>query len=302
MARLKNRGLLALTAIVVTGLLAALISAIGAPRPARAACGASSSSCKTCHEINRELPVNQRGDWHTAHAMGDYCSFCHSGNVQATGKAAAHEGLADPFADVKLSCSSCHQDDYQKKAEGYAAALGVTIGSGSGGDGGAGGGSSTGGTPTGGGISTGGAAVSPASASGPVLDFNQYYAEHWGTEGMSARNKTLLVVLVLLILGFPVIWSYYRYHERFVGWLKRPRRTPEKRTLDLAERLEHLDERTREHLLALLADRETATKVLSALGTLDPELFSIQPRTDSERMRLSLSVAQAVNTALGGAS
>lgn len=302
LARAKDRRLLALTAIVVTGLLAVLISAIGAPQPASAACGASSSSCKTCHEINRKLPVNQKGDWHTAHAMGDYCSFCHGGNVQAADEAAAHEGLADPFADVKLSCSSCHQDDYQKKAEGYAAALGVTIGSGAGGDGEAGDGSSSGGTVTGGSTPAGGAAVSPASASGPVLDFNQYYVEYWGTKGMSTRNKVLVVVLALLILGFPAIWSYYRYHERLVGRLKRPRLTAEKRTLHLAEQLEHLDERTREHLLALLADRETATKVLSALGTLDPELLSTQPRTDSERMRLSLSVAQAVNTALGGAS
>lgn len=303
MARVKNGGLLALAAIVVTGLLVVVISAIGAPQPASAACGASSSSCKTCHEINRQLPVNQKGDWHTAHAMGDYCSFCHGGNVQATDKAAAHEGLADPFADAKLSCSSCHQDDYQKKAEGYAAALGVTIGSGaSGGNSGAGGGSSSGGSATGGGAPAGGATVSPASASGPVLDFNAYYVDYRGTGGMSTRNKALVVVLVLLLLGFPVIWAHYKYRDPFVSWVKRPKRTAEKRTLDLAEQLGHLDERTREHLLALLADRETATKILSALGTLDPELLSTKPQTDGERMRLSLSVAQAVNTAVGGAS
>lgn len=301
-ARVKNGGLLALAAIVVTGLLAVVISAIGAPQPARAACGASSSSCKTCHEINREQPVNQKGDWHTAHAMGDYCSFCHGGNVQATDKAGAHEGLADPFADAKLSCSSCHQDDYQKKAEGYAAALGVTIGSGaSGGDSGTGG--SSGGEPAAGGNApTGGAAVSPASASGPVLDFNEYYVDYRGTGGMSTRNKALVVALALLLLGFPAIWAHYKFRDPFLNWVRRPRRTAEKRTLHLAEQLRHLDERTREHLLALLADRDTATKILAALGTLDPELLSTQPQTDSERMRLSLSVAQAVNTAMGGTS
>ncbi len=93
-----------------------------------AQCGSQASSCKSCHEVNGEMPVNATGEWHVSHAFGDFCEFCHAGNVQATDKAAAHEGLVQPLDDVKLNCSSCHAQDYQAKAEVYATALGVTIG------------------------------------------------------------------------------------------------------------------------------------------------------------------------------
>ncbi len=93
-----------------------------------AQCGSQASSCKNCHEVNGEMPVNATGEWHVSHAFGDFCEFCHAGNVQATDKAAAHEGLVQPLDDVKLNCSSCHAQDYQAKAEVYATALGVTVG------------------------------------------------------------------------------------------------------------------------------------------------------------------------------
>jgi hypothetical protein len=93
-----------------------------------AQCGSQSSSCKNCHEVKGEDPVNAKGDWHISHAFGDFCEFCHAGNVQAADKAAAHEGLVEPLGDVQANCSSCHADDYQAKAEKYATALGVTIG------------------------------------------------------------------------------------------------------------------------------------------------------------------------------
>lgn len=93
-----------------------------------AQCGSQSSSCKNCHEVKGEDPVNAKGDWHISHAFGDFCEFCHAGNVQATDKAAAHQGMVRPLSDVKTNCSSCHADDYQAKAETYATALGVTIG------------------------------------------------------------------------------------------------------------------------------------------------------------------------------
>ena len=52
-----------------------------------------------------------------AHAFGDFCEFCHGGNVQATDEAAAHQGMVQPLDDVKTNCSSCHAADYQAKAE-----------------------------------------------------------------------------------------------------------------------------------------------------------------------------------------
>ena len=30
------------------------------------------------------MPVANNGDWHKVHAFGDFCEFCHAGNVQAT--------------------------------------------------------------------------------------------------------------------------------------------------------------------------------------------------------------------------
>lgn len=98
-----------------------------------AQCGSQASSCKNCHEVKGEDPVNAKGDWHTQHAFGDFCEFCHGGNVQAADKAAAHQGLIDPLGDLKANCSSCHADDFQAKAEKYATTLGVKVGSGGGG-------------------------------------------------------------------------------------------------------------------------------------------------------------------------
>ncbi len=95
-----------------------------------AQCGSQASSCKNCHEIKGEAPVNAKGDWHISHAFGDFCEFCHAGNVQAPDKEAAHEGLVEPLGDVQANCSSCHADDLQARAEKYATTLGVTVGGG----------------------------------------------------------------------------------------------------------------------------------------------------------------------------
>jgi hypothetical protein len=97
--------------------------------PAEAQCGSQASSCKSCHEVQGELPVNSDGtDWHESHAFGDFCEFCHAGNVQATEEADAHVGMVPPLSDVEAGCASCHPDDLMEKAEVYAVALGVSIG------------------------------------------------------------------------------------------------------------------------------------------------------------------------------
>ena len=93
-----------------------------------AQCGSQASSCKSCHEVAGEDPINDKGDWHVSHAFGDFCEFCHSGNVQATDKAEAHTGMVEPLGDLKVNCASCHAIDYQAKAEVYAKTLGITLG------------------------------------------------------------------------------------------------------------------------------------------------------------------------------
>lgn len=100
--------------------------------PAGAQCGSQASSCKNCHEVQGEMPVNADGTgWHQSHAFGDFCYICHAGNNQATDKAAAHEGMVAPLSDVQAACQQCHVADLDARAQVYADALGVTVGSGS---------------------------------------------------------------------------------------------------------------------------------------------------------------------------
>jgi hypothetical protein len=116
-----------ITILIVTGVLLMTAS------PASAQCGSQASSCKNCHEVQGQLSVNADGTgWHQSHAFGDFCYICHAGNNQAKDKAAAHEGMVAPLSDVAASCQQCHVADLQERAQVYASALGVEIGSGSG--------------------------------------------------------------------------------------------------------------------------------------------------------------------------
>ncbi|MDP1546803.1 MAG: hypothetical protein Q8L87_12330 [Anaerolineales bacterium] len=99
--------------------------------PASAQCGSQASSCKNCHEVQKQLSVNADGtSWHQAHAFGDFCYICHAGNNQVTEKAAAHEGMVAPLDDVQAACQQCHVADLDARAQVYADVLGVAIGSG----------------------------------------------------------------------------------------------------------------------------------------------------------------------------
>lgn len=100
---------------------------------AEAQCGSQASSCKNCHEVQGQDPVNSIGDWHTQHAFGDFCAFCHAGNVQATDEESAHVGMVDPMTDIDASCAQCHPGDLQDKAGAYGSQLGVDVNVSSGG-------------------------------------------------------------------------------------------------------------------------------------------------------------------------
>jgi hypothetical protein len=99
--------------------------------PVNAQCGSQASSCKNCHEVQGKLPVNNDGTaWHTSHAFGDFCYICHAGNNQAKDETEAHTGMVAPLSDVKASCMQCHPSDLDARAQVYATALGVEVGSG----------------------------------------------------------------------------------------------------------------------------------------------------------------------------
>ncbi len=98
--------------------------------PVSAQCGSSASSCKNCHEVQGKMPVNNDGtSWHTSHAFGDFCYICHAGNQQAKDVGEAHTGMVPPLSDIKASCMQCHPNDLQDRAQVYATALGIAIGS-----------------------------------------------------------------------------------------------------------------------------------------------------------------------------
>jgi len=100
--------------------------------PVSAQCGSQASSCKNCHEVQGQDPVNSDGtDWHQSHAFGDFCYICHGGNQQTTDKDAAHQGMEDPLSDIQAACQQCHATDLEARAQVYATTLGVTLGSGS---------------------------------------------------------------------------------------------------------------------------------------------------------------------------
>jgi hypothetical protein len=112
--------------VVVTGVF------LASATPVSAQCGSQASSCKNCHEVQGQDSVNSDGtDWHQSHAFGDFCYICHGGNQQATDKDAAHQGMEDPLSDIQSACQQCHVTDLEARAQVYAAALGVEIGSGS---------------------------------------------------------------------------------------------------------------------------------------------------------------------------
>jgi len=98
--------------------------------PVSAQCGSAASSCKNCHEVQGEMPVNNDGTaWHTSHAFGDFCYICHAGNQQSKDETEAHASMVPPLSDIKASCQQCHPDDLQEKAQIYASVLNIEIGS-----------------------------------------------------------------------------------------------------------------------------------------------------------------------------
>lgn len=118
--------------MIVTGLILTVAAVVwlGTAQPVSAQCGSQASTCKDCHEVQGQMPVNADGTgWHQSHAFGDFCYICHAGNQQAAEKDAAHTGMVSPFADTKASCQQCHPKDLDDRAKVYTDILGVSAGS-----------------------------------------------------------------------------------------------------------------------------------------------------------------------------
>jgi hypothetical protein len=280
------------------------------PAPVQAQCGTQASSCKECHEVQGQDSVNSKGAWHTDHAFGDFCEYCHAGNVQATDKAAAHQGLVAWNADVKASCASCHASDYEQRAQTYATALGVKLNTGAG-------------TPSAGDSTKSGQTSESAPSSGPalavsapsggtVIDFNKANFD------MAALNNPPFnwgnAILIALILGITfgggglVVWRedvvrklrdwratpYVAATLRTQGlpaeWQSLVKARPELAALVPA--LDNADPATLRALSRLLADPERNRWAIQALGQLDPKLIDQLRELTPQERELLLALAR----------
>jgi hypothetical protein len=118
--------IIALMVGVALWLTPAAVSAQDGGVPESSGCSSlSESSCCACHAQTH--PVLMASEWHAIHARQDCCWNCHGGNDQAMDKDQAHVGMMpNPLDDIYLSCHPCHPDDYQRRADRFAAGLGIT--------------------------------------------------------------------------------------------------------------------------------------------------------------------------------
>lgn len=191
--------------MIAAGVLLVLTTGLwlATAQPVSAQCGSQASSCKNCHEVQGQDPVNNDGKpWHQSHAFGDFCYICHAGNQQATDKTAAHTGMVPPLSDVKASCQQCHPNDLMDRAQVYATALGVQIGEG--------GSSSPASAPT---ENAAPAASAQPAAGTPattqldvndpnLVDYTQHYDEIvLGKHPINWGNAILMVMIGLVVVG-----------------------------------------------------------------------------------------------------
>lgn len=266
---------------------------------ASAQCGSQASSCKNCHEVQGEAPVNAKGDWHIQHQFGDFCANCHAGNVQATDKAAAHTGMVAPLSDLQANCASCHPADTTQRAQKYADILGVALGSGS-----------PAATPA---AAAPAAPAAPAPAANPsantapvaaafevkdpnVIDYARTYNETvLGQYPVNWGNVALGFLLVALVAGGGgyAYWNERRLHHqaRAAAGLLTPEEYPDE-ILRLLPAIERLTPAGRAALQEMLKNPQEASALLPRVARLDPET--------AERIRTLDADLRAILLALTG--
>lgn len=298
--------------LLVSGL--GVFLSLTVPQSAQAQCGSSASSCKNCHEVQGEDPVNNDGtNWHEAHAFGDFCEFCHAGNVQATDKETAHVGLEAPLDNVQVSCGNCHAADLDERATVYAVALGVEIGSGGGSgseppantDGGGGGGGETAVAPSPAKPDT--ASSAPAAPSGlvvndpNVIDYVARYNETvLGIKVVNWGDRILLGLIAITLGGGGgfVVWNERRRQqpispvsESVLAEQKSKYPDYPPQVIALLPRLSQLSADAWQDLYQFLEDPTKAQTLLHDLVRLQPDLVHQVRQLDRESQALLLALA-----------
>jgi hypothetical protein len=197
--------------LVALGLTIVIIAISLQVTSADAQCGAQASSCRNCHEVNQEYSVSDSGEWHVSHAFGDFCQFCHGGNVQATDKNAAHTGMIYPLENPVSSCASCHPRDYRDLAVTYGDILGVEVGTA---------------TAIGGGASANDLERMQATIAAPpplggedikLVDYNRRYERDvLGEKDPPELGNPILAVLVVVFgsAGGALVWRFEHVGQR----------------------------------------------------------------------------------------
>lgn len=263
---------------------------------AEAQCGSQASSCKNCHEVQGELPVNADGTgWHQSHAFGDFCANCHAGNVQATAKDEAHVGMVPPLSDVKANCAACHPNDLTDRAQVYATVLGVTAGMG-GGDSG-----TSASAPTAELSTTSAGSEIVVSSNAEVIDYNQRYEQAQGLN-INWGDVTLMALIVVVAAGGGgyVYWN----EKRLKGKTQTPNpKLQTSKTIELseypAEVLALVPSVARLNPVGLRAlkrvldehDPDETSELLHSLSRLDPELVRRMRALDRDARALLLGLA-----------
>jgi hypothetical protein len=278
---------------------------------ANAQCGSQASSCKNCHEVQGQDPVNNDGTgWHESHAFGDFCYICHAGNQQATDKDAAHTGMVPPLSDVKASCQQCHPNDLMDRAKVYATALGVEVNTGDG----AGPSNSSGPTePNSGGsdqASQSDNSAQPSSSSIVVddntVDYNQIYDQTVLGKNNTNWGNVIVAVTIFCILVGGSAFAYLNERKLSGAPLLPAKKAAANSTLGTAvptiegyspevlSLLPELNRLTPQGLYALkrlLASPEDASELLYSLSRLDPELVRRVRAMDRDSRALLLGLA-----------
>jgi hypothetical protein len=279
---------------------------------ASAQCGSQASSCKNCHEVQGQDPVNNDGkSWHTAHAFGDFCYACHGGNNTSVDKAIAHTGMVAPLSDVKTACQSCHPNDLEARVKVYTDVLGVPASSGAGPTPAA-----TNAAPTvtstaapaaaGSSAGTNGGGTMVQTGASNVIDYNQQYEATVLGRHFINWGDVIVGLLIVLILGGGGTYVYWNERKLRVlpfgkasAKLAAARTTAETPLIEgyspevsaLLPQISRLNPLGLHALKRLLENPDQANELLHSLSRLDPELIRrIRSLDDDSRaMLLALS-------------
>ncbi len=291
-------------ALMLIGLL--ILSVVGlslaATDPANAQCGSQASSCKNCHEVQGQDPVNNDGTgWHTGHAFGDFCYICHAGNNQSMDKDTAHTGMVPPMSDVKAACGSCHPGDLMERSQVYATALGVEIGAGGSAPPDASTGSEPSNEPA---VEEKSPAPEMLVSSAEVIDYNQRYDEiASGKTPINWGNAILSVMIAMMALGGGAFIWYNERKLRSLPFLPAAAKSaalegevpqiegysPE--VLALLPQIAKLNPYGQLALKRLLENPEQASEMLHSLSRLDPELVKRIRNMDRESRTILLALS-----------